>query len=512
MEKKTQGLGVLTNKQLQGMRRGLEKESLRVQPDGRLADTPHPAGLGSALTHPHITTDFSESQLELITGVHGRVQDCMDELRHIQQFAFESMGSDVLWVSSMPGKLPPDEAIPLGHYGSSHIGRTKTVYRSGLGYRYGRRMQTISGIHYNWSMPGLDSGDYFALIRNFRRQAFVLLYLFGASPAVGSAFVEGRSHALERLSPDTHYLPWATSLRMGRLGYQSDAQSALAVSYNGLTGYATSLHHALTQPYAPYQAIGVQGPDGEYRQLATSLLQIENEFYGTIRPKRVIQSGERPLHALRARGVEYVEVRLMDLNPFLDVGIDAATLRFLDVFLLHCLQQPSPLDSPDEIAALVRNQQRVAEQGRKPGLRLERAGSEVVLVDWAKDIVRALQPVAAQLDAVHASQDYSQTVAQALEAIDNPETLPSARVLQAIHHRFHGSFNAFVLAQSQGTRAAALATPVDADQRAHLQQLSLRSLQDQAQIEAADTGTFGAFLADYLSPARLLPEAAALPA
>ena len=279
-----------------------------------------------------------------------------------------------------------------------------------------------------------------------------------------------------------------------------------------MTGYATSLHHALTQPYAPYQAIGVKGPDGAYRQLASSLLQIENEFYGTIRPKRVIQSGERPLHALRARGVEYVEVRLMDLNPFLDVGIDAQTLRFLDVFMLHCLQQPSPLDSPAEIASLVRNQQRVAEQGRAPGLRLERDGAEVLLVEWAQDIVRALQPVAAQLDAQHATQDYSRAVADALAAIGNPETLPSARVLQAIHNQYQGSFNAFVLAQSQATRAAALGAPVHTAQRARLVHLSAQSLADQAQIEASDSGTFDAFLDDYLSPARLMPEAAALPA
>ncbi|MFM9879637.1 MAG: glutamate--cysteine ligase, partial [Burkholderiaceae bacterium] len=328
---------------LLGIRRGLEKESLRALADGSLALTPHPLALGSALTHPHITTDFSESQPELITGVHSGVESCLQELTHIHQHVYSvlgAMGDEMLWVSSMPCLLPTDETIPLGRYGSSNVGRAKSVYRMGLGHRYGRRMQTISGIHYNWSMPGLSSADYFALIRNFRRHAFLLLYLFGASPAVCSSFVAGNVHELQPLgdgNKHTLHMPHGTSLRMGRLGYQSDAQASIAVSYNHLEGYAASLQDALTRPYPPYEAVGIRNPGGDYNQLAASLLQIENEFYGTIRPKRVIFPGERPLHALRERGVEYVEVRLMDLNPFIPIGIDAATLRFLDVFLLHCL-------------------------------------------------------------------------------------------------------------------------------------------------------------------------------
>ena len=355
---------------LQGLRRGIEKESLRVRPDGALATTPHPESLGSALTHPHITTDFSESQLELITGVHSNADACLEELTAIHQVVYRAIGDELLWCASMPCGLPADSAIPLGRYGTSNVGRAKTVYRTGLSYRYGRRMQAISGIHYNFSLPDPQSNEaYFALIRNFRRHSWLLLYLFGASPAVCSSFVAGRPHELQRLGDGTRYLPYATSLRMGRLGYQSDAQSSLKVSYNNLESYAASLQDALTRPYRPYEDIGIR--DGEnYRQLATSMLQIENEFYGTIRPKRVIRPGERPLHALRERGVEYVEVRLMDLDPFCPIGITAGTLRFLDVFLLNCLLRDSPPDTPEEIEAVVRNKQRVAARGREPGLHL----------------------------------------------------------------------------------------------------------------------------------------------
>src|SRR5215212_9873323 len=341
------------------MRRGIEKESLRARPDGTLATTPHPAALGSPLTHPHITTDFSESQLELITGAQTSVDATLQELTHIHQVVYRAIGEEILWCASMPCNLPPDHEIPLGRYGRSNVGRAKTVYRMGLGHRYGRRMQTISGIHYNWSIPDRSNEDYFALVRNFRRRAWLLFYLFGASPAVCESFVAGNpNHGLQRLAPGTLHLPYATSLRMGRLGYQSDAQSSLSVSYNSLADYGASLYDALTTPYAPYEKIGLTDGNGEYKQLATSLLQIENEFYGKIRPKRRIHPGERPLHALRERGVEYVEVRLMDLDPFSPIGISAATCRFLDVFLLHCLLSDSPPDTPAEIAAINRNQDR----------------------------------------------------------------------------------------------------------------------------------------------------------
>jgi glutamate--cysteine ligase len=486
------------------MRRGLEKESLRAHSNGRLAMTPHPAALGSALTHPHITTDFSESQVELITGVHSSVQQCITELTDVQQFTMRALGDDMLWVSSMPCGLPGDDEIPLGQYGSSNVGRAKTVYRSGLGYRYGRRMQTISGIHYNWSLPEVSNEAYFGLIRNFRRHAFLPLYLFGASPAVCSTFVAGREHKLQPLNSGTMYLPYATSLRMGRLGYQSDAQATLAVSYNSLAGYAASLQKALTQAYPAYQAIGVKGPDGDYRQLQTTLLQIENEFYGTIRPKRVIFPGERPLHALRERGVEYVEVRLMDLNPFEPVGISAQTLRFLDVFLLHCLQSDSPDDSPEEIAAIGRNQHKAAERGREPGLQLEKGTGGMALTDWGLALVQDLKPIATQLDALHGTHEHAVAVAAAEQALLHPDTTPSARVLQAVKEEHAGSFVSFVRAQSQRTRQAMLDLPLSDAQAAHWAALSAQSLQDQADIEAGDTMPFDIYLQEYLSPSRLL--------
>src|SRR5690242_9722885 len=406
-------LNALSPEVLQTLRRGVEKESLRVRPDGTLATTPHPPALGSALKHPRITTDFSESQPELITGVHESPEGCERELAEIHQAVYRAIGDELLWASSMPCRLPPEEDIPIGRFGRSNIGRMKTVYRTGLAHRYGRRMQTISGIHYNFSLPdGRSDDEYFALIRNFRRHMWLLLYLFGASPAVCSSFVAGRNHELQRLSDDTLYLPHATSLRMGRLGYQSDAQSAIKASFNDLVSYGASLEEALTKPYAPYEAMGIH-KDGEYRQLATTLLQMENEFYGTIRPKRVIRPGERPLHALRDRGVEYVEVRLMDLDPFENVGINADTMRLLDVYLLQCALTDSPPDTPAELDVIIRNKQRVAARGREPGLTLTRGSDEVSLVEWGTDVLADCAPIATFIDAALGGTAHADAVARA---------------------------------------------------------------------------------------------------
>jgi glutamate--cysteine ligase len=503
-------LSALTPDRLAGMRRGIEKESLRCGPTGALALTPHPPALGAPLTHPQITTDFCESQLELVTGAHKSVEATFAELQALHQFVYRTLarlGDERMWVGSMPCGLPSDETIPLARYGSSNVSRAKSIYRMGLGLRYGRRMQTISGIHYNWSLPGLDNDSSFALIRNFRRHSFVLLLLFGASPAVCPSFVAGREHGLERLSPHALYLPHATSLRMGRLGYQSDAQSRIAVSYNGLEPYAASLHEALTKPYPPYAALGIRSLGGEYHQLATSLLQIENEFYGTIRPKRVIRPGERPLHALRERGVEYVEVRCMDLDPFEPVGISETTARFIDIFLLHCLTSESPPDTPDEIAAIKRNQHLTAAQGREPGLQLELPrGGRMPIRDWTAEILAGCEPIAERIDTALGGDRYRQALAQAHQALATLDSLPSARMLALMQTEFAGSYTALIRHQSDRLRQRFLSQDWSVQQQAEQEAAAAESHVERGRIEAADEGSdFESWRLQYLDAGKLWP-------
>jgi len=484
---------------LRGMRRGIEKESLRVRPDGTLAQTPHSPALGAALTHPHITTDFSESQLELITGVLPSVETCLEELTYIHQVVYRHIGDEVLWCASMPCNLPADHLIPIGRYGISNVGRAKTVYRLGLAHRYGRRMQAISGIHYNFSLPGVTDEQYFGLIRNFRRHSWLLLYLFGASPAVCSSFVAGRDHELAQLAPGTHYAPYATSLRMGRLGYQSDAQASLCVSYNNLKDYTASLYGALTKPYPPYEQIGIREGD-DYHQLNTTLLQIENEFYSTIRPKRRIKRGERPLHALRERGVEYVEVRLMDLDPFCPIGITPQTCRFLDTFLLQCLLSDSPPDTPQEIAEVGRNQQTVALRGREPGLALERNGRRAHLFDWAKEVMAQCEPIAAAIDAQMDGAAYRDAFNAMQKIVADAELAPSARVLHALARNHENSFVRFALIESMLHKATLQHLELPREVRERFSRFALESLQAQRDLEAADEIDFETFRQRYLAP------------
>jgi len=508
-------LRALAPETLASIRRGVEKEGLRVRPDGSLAESPHPARLGSALTHPSITTDFSESQLELITGVHASIEGCLRELTEIHQVVFRALDDEMLWCSSMPCRLPADDRIPIGHYGDSNVGRAKTVYRKGLAHRYGRRMQTVSGIHYNFSLPeavwpALQRADgrqgplaayrndaYFRLIRNFRRRSWLLLYLLGASPAVCSTFVAGRKHELHPLAEGTLYMPGGTSLRMGPLGYQSDAQASLAVSYNSLKSYAATLNPALTESYPPYEAIGIREGD-EYLQLATSLLQIENEFYATIRPKQPVRSGERPLHALGERGVAYVEVRCVDIDPFLPVGIDARAMRLLDVFLLHCLLSDSAPDTPEEIASTARNQHLVAGFGRERGLRLSDGGSQRVLADWGFELVHALAPVAEALDAAHGTDAYRGVLAEAEAALRDPEQTPSARVLRAMREEHGASYVAFAAAQSMRHRQALLGAPLAPEIVQHYARMARDSFDEQRRIEAADSMPFELYRRQYI--------------
>ena len=138
---------------LQGGRKGVEKESLRVLASGKLAHTSHPRALGSALTHEHITTDYSEALIELVTPAFTHSWELLQYLLDLHQFVYRHLGEELLWATSMPCAIQQDEDIPLAQYGRSHIGRMKTVYRNGLGLRYGRMMQAISGVHFNYSFP-----------------------------------------------------------------------------------------------------------------------------------------------------------------------------------------------------------------------------------------------------------------------------------------------------------------------------------------------------------------------
>jgi glutamate--cysteine ligase len=495
--------------------RGIEKESLRVTPDGSLALTPHPRALGSALTHPLLTTDYSEALLEVITPAEGETAQTLARLDELHRFVYSQLQDEILWACSMPGELPEDDEIPIAQYGTSNIGHLKHVYRRGLAVRYGRTMQCIAGIHYNYSLSeeawrllhaaepspasavDFQSARYFALIRNFRRTSWLLMYLFGASPALHRQFLRGRPHTLETFDADTLYRPYATSLRMSDLGYSNTAaQAALRPDYNTLPGYLDGLARAVSEPYAPYEAIGTHR-NGEWVQINTNVLQIENEFYSTIRPKRVARSGERPLHALAARGVQYVEVRCLDIDPFEPCGISLETARFLDAYLLMSALEDSPPLSDSGYAEANANFARITLEGRKPALMLTRDGRGVSRDDWAAEIIERIGHAAKALDALAGGDAYARAVAAQRVKLRDPDATPSARVLRTMRERGQG-FLAFGVEQSKAHADYYRARPLDAQSAEQAASCAAQSLEEQAALERRDApDSFDAFVAAY---------------
>jgi glutamate--cysteine ligase len=489
---------------------GLEKESLRIDPTGHLAYTPHPAGLGSTLTHPCITTDFSEALMEFITPVYQNPEDSLAFLSDVHTYTFTQLPrEELLWTSSMPCIIANDDSIPLAQYGSSNIGRLKTLYRKGLGFRYGRTMQTISGIHYNFSLPDkfwelykaqlgatadlkdFKTEQYFGMIRNFRRFSWLLIYLFGASPAVCKSFVRNNpNHGLESFDDGTLYLPYGTSLRMGDLGYTSKAQAGLYVSYNTLAEYTDGLQKAIKTPYEPYTRF--ETVDGSHPQLNANLLQIENEFYATIRPKRVSSTGKRPVHALREEGVEYLEVRCLDLNPFLSLGIDAKEMLFLNCFLLCCLLRESPPSSPDEHKMIDANLRAVVRQGRDPDLKITN-GQPVRMAEWSKEIIAETLEIAELLDGIHGNNAHILAVRAQEAKLANPELTPSAKVLQRMRE-LKTSYSRFALNQSLANSDYFRILKLSEDKMTQFQRMSITSNLEREAVEQSDTLDFETYL------------------
>jgi len=495
-------------------RRGLEKESLRVTPDGHISQAPHPRALGSKLCHPWLTTDYSEALLEFITPPETDVQAVLDCLHNIHCYTYRNIGDELLWATSMPCIVGGDASIPIADYGTSNVGFMKHVYRRGLAWRYGRAMQAIAGIHFNYSfsaelLASLQAADgtpgdeqafrssfYFGLVRNFQRFGWLVPYLFGASPAICKSFTGGRNLHFQELKRNTFYEPWGTSLRMSDIGYKNQAQAALGISYNDIDEYVDSLRRAISTPDPEYQRIGAR-VDGEWRQLNTHVLQIENEYYSFVRPKAVARSGEKPTSALRRAGVEYVEIRALDLNPFQPLGLDWEQMLFLETLLLSCLLADSPRVDARERGRINRNQGLVARRGRDPDLQLSRGdGDRVRLMDWATELFDAMREPARLLDAGHGTRRYQDNLEALRGRVEEPSRTPSARVLAEMVDTGE-EFVQFAMRVSQAHRRHFDAVPLPEDVHQRFAQTARQSIAEQRSIEAADEVSFEDYLEAY---------------
>ncbi|MGO2240976.1 MAG: glutamate--cysteine ligase [Halomonas sp.] len=513
------------------LRRGLEKEGLRVDANGHIAQTPHPHALGSKLTHPHITTDYSESLLEYITPVYSQPGEALCFLSDLHTFTYHHLENEWIWPGSMPSRLSGNDSVPIADYGSSNVGTMKHVYRKGLDMRYGRIMQAIAGVHYNVSLPDdmwhalremekatnipfndYRSTRYFGMIRHFRRHSWLLLYLFGASPAIDKSFLPDDKKVpekLQSLSDDTYFAPYATTLRMSDLGYQNKVQSQLKICFNSLSNYVNTLRHAISSPWPDYETMGVN-VDGEWRQLNANILQIENEYYSDIRPKRVAKHNETPSQALEARGVEYIEVRCLDLNPFDPLGVNEVQMRFVDTFLMWCLLSDSPWISDEECDRLDDNRRWVVERGRDPELKLFNHGKPTSVSEWGEQIFAEMDEVARLLDGVEEGAPHAEALASLAPRLSDPSLTPSAQVLERLKEN-GGSLSDLMLSLAQEQAEQLKAAPMQRCREALLAQLIETSHQQQHDIEAADQETFSEFLQVYFTKARESRALSALP-
>ncbi|MCY4178017.1 MAG: glutamate--cysteine ligase [Endozoicomonadaceae bacterium] len=499
---------------LHHIQHGIEKESLRIAHSGDIAQTWHSELLGAALTHPYITTDYSEALLEFITPVFEDIDDMLSFLSELHRYTIQYLDNELLFCNSMPAILKDDDHIPIARYGSSNFGHIKHIYRVGLGYRYGKAMQTIAGIHYNFSLPTqfwdyVSYGNnpdksaaegYMALIRNFKRYSWLLIYLFGASPVVDGSFLRGKQHQLEKLGDDTFYSPWATSLRMSRIGYTNELQDQLNINYNSIDAYIKTLSAAVNTPHANYEKIGVKHVN-QYRQLSCNILQIENEYYNSIRPKCIMRYNERPLDAL-SRTVEYVEVRCLDINPQLPLGIDSETACFLDVFLTFCAIVDSPVISSQENQIIRQNFQKVVMTGRKTKLRINTFNKgrlqRISLQKQGKFLLDKMSAIAEALDTVHHNTRYSESLQKQLNKINDINLIPSAQILNQVEENGN-SFIKTILKLSEQHCQYFRNKPLPPEREQYFQQLAAQSHKDQQKIEAEDDIPLSEFLQCYLN-------------
>ena len=498
---------------------GLEKESLRVSTEGGISQTPQPVAWGSPLTNPQITTDFSEALAELITPPCDTIAEVIQSLDDIQNFVYQHLDNEILWATSMPCVVSGETSIPLAQYGTSNRAKMKTVYRNGLGLRYGRSMQVIAGVHFNYSyseqfwrryqqllnndekLQDFISEQYMGLVRNLLRYGWLVPYLFGASPSICKSFLNGKRTLLQEFNSNTFYEPYATSLRLGDIGYQNNKEDLAGIKacYDSLDAYVQSMRSAINTPCAAYEQFGVK-VNGEYLQLNANILQIENEYYSTVRPKQILQGNEKPSTALQKRGIAYIELRSLDVNAFDPHGINSEQLYFLEVFMLFCLLQSSPALTRSEVNAIDQNLVLVAHQGRKPGLDLQRGEEKISLQDWASELCYKMKSVAGLLDNANYCENYFSSVKSQIASVFDSDLTPSARMLANMRAYDEGFFH-YAQRMSKHHYRYYKNHPLAKEKTQFFENMARESIEKQKQIEAEDRISFDEFLDNYFREA-----------
>lgn len=394
---------------------GIERETMRIDQQGLIASTAHPKSLGLAFTNQYITTDFAESLIELVSPTFTDSADLMRWLRGLHSFVAQNIGDELLWPASMPPVLPDADNFTIANYGESHQGRIKNIYRRGLSLRYGRRMQTIAGIHLNLSFSktfleyynAINARDdcnntiYFHLLRNYIRNSWLINYLFGSSPAADESFFNKQPlpNFLVKHGNSSYYHPHSTCLRMGRLGYNNRKHSDLRICFNSLDEYINAVKKLTAKPDDEYVAMGVKDASGSWQQLNTNVLQIENEYYASVRPKAVRNHEQKTIDALQENGTEYLEIRNLDLDPFSSCGIDEEQIRFMQMFSLYLSLIPSPPISAEECQYIRRLEDEIIMNNLQQDQEFKSLGGAAFnLADHTEEMLNDMEALAELLD------------------------------------------------------------------------------------------------------------------
>jgi len=489
---------------------GFEKESLRVI-QSKISLTPHQKKLGSALCNQYITTDFSEAQLELITPPLSDKTDGIKFLENLQHFISHNIEEEIIWPFSMPPMIESDKDIPIANYGVSNLGLFKRIYRNGLSFRYGRSMQAISGVHYNyslsesiWEIAAKQSGkeniesvrteSYFSILRNLYRVNWLILYLFGASPILLKNFLVKGKDDFKKLDNQTYYFPYATSHGMSDYGYSNLTRSKLHVSTNSLGEYISDLQNATDTINHNYNWIS-NLKHKDKSQINTNILQIEDEYYAIARAKSKIKTNQRALSKLLQGGVDFIELRSLDINPFSRVGIDQETIYFLELLILYCFFEPSDPINEKESENISTNNLLVAKYGRDPDLHLQKENNRVSLREWGQEVFGKIMPIAELLD--DESKMYSGIVNSMNIKLNKPDQTLSGKFLDKMSD---GSTSFMDLGSSLGKKNKQYYLDIEKKHNPHwelFEKESKSSLLKQDQLEKDNKDSFDKFKSDY---------------
>ena len=486
-------------------RRGLEKESLRIR-NNKISLNNHPVILGSALCNQYITTDFAESLLEFITPPALSWSETIDFLESIEQFVINKIDSELLWPFSIPPPNISEKDIRIATYGSSNVAQFKNLYRQGLSKRYGKNMQTIAGIHYNYSFPdelfkeitqingsqelrSIKSNIYLSTIRNILRNNWFLLYFFGSSPFVIEQLISKKKYKFKK-HKDIYYLPYATSLRMSDIGYQNTEQSKLNISLDNLKKYISSLLSATSTKSIEFKEMSILSSI-ERSQLNENYLQIEDEYYSSARPKSASKENIRQIKKLESTGIEYLEIRSLDLDPYLPVGIGLEEMKFIDIFIVYCATSAQSIITKIENRDIYRNNLNVSIKGRKRDLKLIRNNKQIFLKDWANEILDEMNSLAEVLEVDIDIEGYK-------EKIQFSELTKSSSLLNNFLES-KDDFLSYGLTTSLANKEYISRKKCDFSTMNILEKEVATSLEQQKEIEVNDDISFDEYLFNYFN-------------